>query len=70
MKEIAGLLLLIMNLFFGKGNDKINNAKKLRILKRTYRQMKRQMKKDGIDEEENTILQKISLKIVETLLNL
>ena len=44
--------------------------KNLRVVKRTYKQLKKEFKKDGLDEDEKIALKKLKNAIIERTLEL
>lgn len=50
--------------------DEAQQRKNLRVVKRTYKQLKKEFSKDGLDDEEKEMLDKIKKAIVDKTLKL
>lgn len=68
MGQIAPLIAALLGLL--KPNPSGNERRNLRVAKRTYKQLRKEFKKDGLDEEEKEMLKELKESIFKRALEL
>ena len=68
MGEVLPLISALLGLL--KPNSNGNERRNLRVAKRTYKKLRKEFKKDGLDEEEKAMLKELKISIVKRTLEL
>ena len=68
MNELLPFITAALGLL--KSSKDGQERKNLRVVKRTYKQLKKEFGKDGLDDEEKAMLKKLKNAIVERTLEL
>ena len=68
MGDVLPLISALLGLL--KPNPDADERRNLRVAKRTYKQLRKEFKKDGLDDEEKAMLKDLKKSIVKRTLEL